>query len=177
MKRFWLSALMVCLGFAVLGQAHARNLFEENDASQIDNAVDDGKPWGELQAQLPTFPKDENLVPFYVSGIAGNQYMIDKSTLNIGKDGVVRYVLVIKTRGGAKNVSFEGIRCETRQRKMYAVGRDDGTWERSRVTQWQGIAGRSLLSYHRALADEYFCPLGVIVPDTAQALRNIKAGW
>ncbi|WP_124950134.1 CNP1-like family protein [Sulfuriferula thiophila] len=177
MKIFLQSALIMCLGFSALSHAATGNLFEDND-SQINNAVEDGdKSWKEFQAHLPAFPKNENLVPFYVSGIAGNEYAIDKTTLDVGKDGVVRYALVITTRGGAKNVSFEGMRCETRERKIYALGRDDGTWMRARDAQWQGISGRSLLSYHRALADDYFCPVGLIVANPAEALRNIKAGW
>jgi len=164
----------MCLGMPWLSHADMGGF---GDTGQINNNVDDEKNWDELPTQLPAFPKDENLEPFYVSAIAGNDYAIDKSTLDVGKDGVVHYVLVIKTRGGAKNVSYEGMRCETRERKIYAVGHDDGSWVRSREAQWQGVSGRSLLSYHRALADDFFCPQGVMVRNPAQALQNIKAGW
>jgi hypothetical protein len=151
--------------------------FLEDQNSIVNNKVEDAPDWEEAQTKLPAAPKDENLVPFYVSGIAGGYYAIDKTTLDIGKDGVVRYVLVIKSQGGAKNVSFEGIRCETREQKLYATGREDGSWVPSAGSQWRGISGRSLLSYHRALADEYFCPVGTIVWSKAQALHNIKSGW
>ncbi|ARU32281.1 hypothetical protein CAP31_11710 [Sulfuriferula sp. AH1] len=176
MKIYWQSVLMVCLSMPVLGHAATGNLFDDTSSQINNNVEDDDKTWQELPAPLPAFPKDENLVPFYVSAIASNRYMIDKSTLDVGKDGVVRYVLVIKTRGGAKNISFEGIRCETRERKIYATGQDGGSWMPARDSKWQGISGRSALSYHRVLADEYFCPEGVIVWNPAQALHNIKAG-
>jgi hypothetical protein len=134
------------------------------------------KPWEEIKTQLPAYPEDINLQEFYVSGIAGNHYFVDKTTLEPGKDGVVRYVLVIKTRGGATNVSLEGIRCANRERKIYAIGRSDGTWSRARDSIWQPISTASSLSYHRALADDYFCPLGEIVDNSKQALQKMQAG-
>ncbi|MDR3392594.1 MAG: CNP1-like family protein [Sulfuriferula sp.] len=176
MKILWRSALMLCLSLPVLSHADGVNIFDDTGQINNENVADDDKPWHELQAHIPAYPKDENLVPFYVSAVANNTYAIDKSTLDVGKDGVVRYVLVIKTKGGAKNVSFEGIRCETRERRIYAIGRDDGGWDRSHENRWQAISGESSLSYHRALADDYFCPDGVIVWNPAQALQNIKAG-
>ncbi|MHB1245049.1 MAG: CNP1-like family protein [Sulfuriferula sp.] len=132
------------------------------------------KPWEELKTQLPAYPKDADLQEFYVSGIVGNHYFVDKTTLEPGKDGVMRYVLVIKTRGGATNVSFEGIRCANRERKIYAIGHADGTWSRARDSTWQPIAPGSLLSYHRALADEYLCPQGEMVDSAKEALRKMQ---
>lgn len=152
-------------------------LFAHAEWGKFEFDFDEQKPWEELQAQLPPYPKAENQQPFYVSGIAGNEYAVDKATLSVGGDGVVRYVLTVKTRGGAKNVSFEGIRCASRERKIYAIGRNDGSWGRARDDKWVPIAARSLLSHHRALADEYFCPQGVIVHSVDEALRNMRSGW
>ena len=136
----------------------------------------DDKPWEEIQAKLPPYPQAQDLLPFYVSGIAGNQYLLDKKAINVGQDGVVRYTLVVNTRGGASNISFEGIRCKTRERKIYAVG-SDKAWVPARDSSWQPIAVRSLLSYHRVLADEYLCPVGISVHSPQEALRNIRNGW
>src|SRR3954471_2084603 len=78
--------------------------------------------WQELEIEPPAYPKDENLKEFYVSAIATNKYMVDVSTLTPGTDGVVRYVLVVQTAGGAKNVSFEGMNCKDGSWKHYASG-------------------------------------------------------
>lgn len=137
----------------------------------------DKAPWEELQEKLPPYPAPPNQQEFYVSGVVGNHYFVDRSSLHLGKDGVVRYVLTVKTRGGAKNVSFEGIRCETRERKIYAIGQTDGTWTRAQNSQWQPIASRSSLSYRRPLADTYFCPMGIMVNTPQQALQNIRNAW
>ena len=119
MKIFLKSVLMLCLSVFMVSHAAGEGFFD--DGSQVNNKVDDAKTWRELPLSLPAFPKDENLVPFYVSVIANNEYAIDKYTLEVGKDGVVKYVLLIKPRGGAKNISFEGRHCDTRERKSYAL--------------------------------------------------------
>ena len=83
------------------------------------NNVEEEAPWRELQdVEPPAFPRKESLREFYVSAVATNQYMIDESTLTVGSDGVVRYVLVVQTSGGATNVSFEGINCKDRSCKF-----------------------------------------------------------
>jgi hypothetical protein len=94
------------------------------------NNVEEEAPWQEQKdVEPPVFPKKENLREFYVSAVATNQYLIDASTLAVGSDGVVRYVLVVQTSGGATNVSFEGINCKDRTWKHYATGdRENGTW-------------------------------------------------
>ena len=78
------------------------------------------KQWQEADVQLPAAPRSETLKPFYVSAVSDNQFFIDLATLSIGNDGVIRYVLLIITPGGGRNVTFEGMRCETREHRMYA---------------------------------------------------------
>jgi hypothetical protein len=91
-------------------------------------------PWQEQRdIEPPAFPADDVLVEIYVSPVATNKYFIDSATLAPGKDGVVRYVLVVKTSGGATNVSFEGIHCAERKWKHYATGRYDKTWSKTQV--------------------------------------------
>ena len=78
-------------------------------------------PWIELQTIIPSYPKPENLIEFAVGPTEHNRFYVDGSTINVGNDGVVRYVLVLKTEGGATNVSLEAMRCDTRELKLIAV--------------------------------------------------------
>lgn len=126
--------------------------------SKFDEDFDDkDKPWAEIAIQLPPAPKPENLLPFYVSPTATQQFAIDASSLTVGADGVIRYVLVATSQAGAKNVSYEGIRCQSYERKLYAFGRPDGSWSRSRKDEWERIAGNAANRYHAALFKDYFC--------------------
>lgn len=133
------------------------------------------KPWQEIALQLPAPPRQENLLRFDVGPATRNAFFIDPDSISIGEDGVIRYTLVAKTPEGASNVSFEGIRCETRERRFYAFGRSDGTWSRSRNNQWEPVREGGVNRQHAALFQEYFCPAGVIadsVKGVQQALRQ-----
>jgi hypothetical protein len=81
---------------------------------------------------------------------------------------------VIEAVGGAKNVSFEGIRCASGERRLYAYGHPDGTWSKARNAGWETIQFRSLLSYQKALYEDYFCPDGIQVKDDQEAVRNLR---
>jgi hypothetical protein len=101
---------------------------------------------------------------------------VDTASISVGKDRVVRYTVVIEATGGARNVSFEGLRCESGERRLYAYGHPDGTWSKARARNagWETIKFRSLLSYQKALFEDHFCPDGIRVKDGAEAVRNLK---
>jgi len=116
------------------------------------------KPWTELELKLPAPPTEGNLIPFDAGAATPHRFYIDAASLTVGEDGVVRYTLVVKAAGGATNVSYEGIRCETREQKHYAVGRGDGKWMPARNTEWRRVESKDLNPHHRVLYSEFFCP-------------------
>lgn len=118
---------------------------------------EDKKPWKEIEAKIPSYPRSEALLAFEGGGASPHRFFIDSRSLSIGEDGVVRYTLVIKTAGGATNVSFEGIRCEMRQQKVYAVGQADGSWARARNPQWRRILIQGVNRHHGVLFQDYLC--------------------
>lgn len=107
--------------------------------AESDEDVEESR-WKESQVQLPAWPQPENLLAVYVSAATQNEFFVDGSTLSVTADGVVRYVLVVRSPGGATNISFEGMRCETRERRIYASGRPDGSWSKSRVRSGSAFA-------------------------------------
>jgi hypothetical protein len=119
---------------------------------------EDAKPWAEIEAQLPPYPTMRDLMQFEGAAATAHRYYIDAPSLSVGEDGVVRYTLVIRTGGGATNVSFEGMRCETREQKYYALGRSDGKWTRARDPQWRRVELRELNRHHNVLYAEFLCP-------------------
>lgn len=141
---------------------------------QFDFDFENEKPWLELSAQLPPPPKPENLVEFNVSSATRNKHFVDTASIRVGEDKVVRYSVVIEAAGGAKNVSFEGMRCATGERRLYAYGQPDGSWSKARNTGWEGIKFRSLLSYHKALYEDHFCPDGINVRNANEAVSSLR---
>lgn len=137
------------------------------------NYVEDA-PWEEIAARLPAYPKNESLLPFNVSSATNNKFMIDAASISVGNDRVVRYTVVIDSPRGARTVNYEGLRCATMERKIYAFGQSDGKWTENKRAAWEGIKLRSLLSYHKALAEDIFCDLEVPVWNAEEAVRNLK---
>ena len=135
---------------------------------------DDTKPWQEIQTQLPAAPQDANLVYFAVSAGTPYRFAVDATSLAIGSDGVFRYVLVATSPQGARNVSYEGIRCESHERKIYAIGRTDGSWARSRAAAWLPIEDVSSNRQHAALMKEYFCPDDYPARNPAEVLARMR---
>ena len=137
----------------------------------------DQKPWEEIKVQLPAFPKDGALIPFTVGAVRDKEFMIDGDSVSVGADGVVRYTIVIVSNSGAKNISFEGIRCATAERRYYAFGHSDGTWSKARSNSWIAIHGGSN-DFHRELYSNYFCAnSGVIsVGDADEVRRTLRNG-
>ncbi len=119
---------------------------------------EDKKPWAEIEAKLPLAPRPKHLIPFEAGGATPHRFYIDAPSLSVGEDGIVRYTMVVKAAGGATNVTFEGIRCETREYKRYAVGRADGKWTRARESQWRRVEYKELNRQHHVLYSDFFCP-------------------
>ena len=136
----------------------------------------DGKEWVELPVSLPPFPEDRNLVRFAVSPAATAGFLIDATSITYGSDDIWRFALVIRTAGGAENVSYEGIRCATYERRLYATGRRGQGWVSSRNDAWLPISENTLNRYHAALAKEYFCPPGAAIPGLTEVVDSLRRG-
>jgi hypothetical protein len=134
----------------------------------------DAKPWEARKALLPPYPRGETLVPFYV-GPSVFSYFIDRASIRVGEDGVVRYTLLARSASGATNVSYEGIRCGTYERRVYAFGRADGTWSQASNTNWMPI-DRLASDPQTALADYMFCSERGPVSSTEDALEALDRG-
>jgi hypothetical protein len=134
----------------------------------------EAKPWDAQKPLLPPAPKSGDLVPFYV-GPTPFAFFVDRASVKVGQDGVVRYTLIARSRSGATNVSYEGIRCATYSRRAYAFGEPDGNWSQARNAQWVPI-DRLAADPQTALANDFFCPDRGPVRTTEEALRALALG-
>jgi len=142
---------------------------------QWDIDFDEGrKPWKEIESMIPPYPRPEHLLPFEGGGASPHRFFIDARSLSVGEDGVVRYTLLVRTAGGATNVSFEGMRCETREQKYYALGRADGSWVRARNPQWRRVEMQSINRHHDVLYADVLCSGKFPVGTTREALQRLK---
>jgi hypothetical protein len=136
----------------------------------------DQRNWKEGEAVLPAFPQSVDLVEFEVSASTTFRFFIDRASLRVGEDGVVRYTLVARSPHGAETISFEGIRCNGGQVRIYAAGRRDGTWSPRLKSDWSEIQAKTIQRWHQVLRREYFCPQDAIIFDAAEGVDALQRG-
>lgn len=174
-KLFQIPSLFLLL-FPLLAHADGPHVLNPSYVQNSNFVEDETKPWEEVAANLPPYPKEENLVEFSVSSATANKYMIDLASLSVGSDEVIRYTLVVQSPRGARTVNFEGMRCEPAEFKIYGFGQPDGKWTQNKRSAWQPYKLRSLLSYHKALFEDHFCPDWLRIRDAEEGIRNLKRG-
>lgn len=165
-RPFWICGVFAVL-LAAAAVSHAQSRFDED-------ADDSDKSWKEIALSLPAAPTAENLLPFYVSPTATQTFAIDAKSLSVGSDGVIRYTLLATSSSGAKSVSYEGIRCDVRQRRLYAFGHPDGSWSRARSDEWLPINGNAANRQQAVLAADYLCTGGIIAGKAADMVERIR---
>lgn len=113
----------------------------------------------ELEERLPPYPEPAFLLRFPTNWTE-HSVMVDERSLAVGDDGIVRYTLVVVSPSGAQNVSYEGLRCATGERRVYAFGRGSGaggTWVRARNANWTVIQDKGINRYYYEFRHDVFC--------------------
>lgn len=109
--------------------------------------------WKELQTPPPPAFNVDRLVAFDMGPGSQLEFGIDPATLAIGSDGIVRYVVVARSRSGAVNAMYEGLRCTTGEVRTYARHNPGAGWYRVDGSEWKslwsGAATRHALMFAR----------------------------
>jgi hypothetical protein len=145
-----LLSLSVMMSISAHAQYRTADPADENDP-------DAPRFWEEAEVKIPTAPPSKDLKPFYVSAITQLKFALDAPSIAFGKDEVIRYVVVITSSSGAEQVSYEGIRCEKYEWRLYATMQKDGGWHKTANSRWQVIRNTGYNSYHAALVRDAFC--------------------
>ncbi len=181
-----LAVLFVVAPLVMLVGVHAVNAADPIKAKKGDsnfyNPHDTFNPnveeykWAEQDTRLPPFPKDDNLIEFQVTRPnAAFHYFIDPDSISYTEaDGVVRYTVVIRSRSGANNVAFEGMRCSTREYKTYAFGNGKGKFVQPRRVEWKRIAENDYTRYRQDLAEFYFCNIHIVNLSAEKIISELK---
>jgi hypothetical protein len=133
--------------------------------------------WRELNADVPAYPASGDLIPvdLDVPGSSLRAYL-DETALSVGDDGVVRYVLVLKSGTGAENVLYEGIRCAHREYRTYAIGSHDKRMVPAEASAWKPLGKLGPDRYRDQLFRNYFCDVPAQPFPKRKILNFIKYG-
>jgi hypothetical protein len=158
-RSFILGVVLALVALQVAAES-AVDSFSKNPNQSLNPNVEEYE-WEEGEWNLPQLPSEESLLEFSVDQSKGRfTYFIDKNSLSISeKDGVVRYTLVVRSRTGANNIIYEGMRCPTREYKSYAYGNGRGEWRQARRPSWRPIYESGAGSYRFDLWNHYLCTI------------------
>lgn len=154
----WFAALALL----ALSQGVAAQMFLDSD-------------WQEGVAPPPPAFNADALVPFDGPVSSPLRFGVDPSTLQIGKDGVVRYVVVASSPSGAVNAMYEGIRCSSAQVKTYARHNPSSGWNTVQSPEWRSLYGSAATNHSLRLASQGVCTGAApasSVRDIVRALRS-----
>jgi hypothetical protein len=125
----------------------------------------------------PAYPRDQNLIEYYQSATATMRYYIDAASIDaLWKQGEVRYTLVARSPSGARNVSFEALRCASPGTyRVIATGNSDGSWN-TRSGEWREIVRRADLEAQSTLKRQFFCPHNDPIQSSAEGVDALRRG-
>ena len=115
----------------------------------------DNPEWSETEAPPPPVVRLDKLVPLDVDARGSLRYGVDASSLSIGPDGVVRYVMVAQS-SGAMTAMYEGLRCSTAEYKVYARY-NSGQWTPVASPEWRSVRASSRVQHPQAFAKQGGC--------------------
>jgi hypothetical protein len=168
-----LAALAVALAGCAGSTAPSTKTPQRGMMQDIGGVIEE-KKFKDIEPALPTYPQDAGLLEFLPRRNSTFHSYIDRQSVSIGADQVVRYSMVIKSPSGAVNTSYEGLRCKTSEFKVYAFGSDAGQWANVPDVQWRKIP-RLSGDFRFALYKDYFCDVEAIAGRNAEDLiANLK---
>lgn len=165
------SVLMVMLALQACLAGCGGVTFTRQSADAFD---DESKTWQELALQLPAAPQAGDQLPFDVDAVTTQRFAVDAKSISTGADGVVRYTLTGISLSGARNVTYEGVRCASYEQKVYAVGHEDGSWAQARRSEWSLILTNGINRQQAALARDYLCMGKVVAGSAADIVRRLR---
>jgi hypothetical protein len=168
----------LCVALGILLAPPAAHAVRKREQENLPQNVPEKGDWRESTAAPPPYPLDGNLIEFKARGVSTNRFFVDGASLSVGEDRVIRFVLVVETLEKARNVSFAGLRCESKEWKDYAFANADRSWRVEQNASWRPVEDRSRNNHQYTLFRDYFCYGGVMsggpAGDAKMLVRNLK---
>jgi hypothetical protein len=143
-------------------------------AAVAQNIVDNPDWVEEAVADAPAFSQTA-LIPIEMPPYVSLKIGVDPTTVTVGKDGVVRYVVVMTNTTGSVSAAFEGIRCSTYEVKTYARQMTAGKWSQVASPQWMSLSATVPSRHAYAFARQGAC-FARSAPSKANILNTLKNG-
>ncbi|MDF3837964.1 CNP1-like family protein [Cupriavidus basilensis] len=161
-----LLAATLCLGLAGCGTTAKPAADDEEYKPKKPFSLESLDPFApkdftEGKTTLPALPRDADLIPFD-AGTTGNfDFAVDGKSVLVGEDGAVRYTVVITSPSGIRTASFEAVRCDSFERKLFATLPKGATeWVPNgseNRDNWARLSSGGRNNYAATLAKDFLC--------------------
>lgn len=171
-SRLPIGLLLAALATAALAAPRG----DEDESGFFDFSYTPGAPWRELPTEIPARVNEKALVELPVDRRGSPfDYLVDTSALTRKADNVVRYVVVVRSSTGARNILYEGLRCDTGEYKTYAFGDSAGRLRPVRTPRWRPVTAGDAFRFRHELLTVWLCD-GPLARRPAEAVRRIRHG-
>jgi hypothetical protein len=173
--RLGVALIVLAVAVAGCGSSTPPNVKSTQRGMKADiGGVIEEKEFKEIDVTFPSYPQDADLLEFKTRRNSANRFFIDRNSVSIGTDRVVRYSVVVKSPSGAVNTSYEAMRCKTSEYKIYAFGDNSGDWAKVPDVKWRHIPTANW-DFRYALYRDYYCDLEAIAGRNEKDLiANLK---
>lgn len=157
-KRFFFARLLLFMAvFTAISPLHAKRDAYGMEKEYFDFDESQVEQWKESEIALPSYPRGENLLAVPLLATDTLKIYIDRASLSRGPDRVARFSLVVESPSGARSVFYDGLRCETREYKTYAIGSPEQTFTPIKDATWRPIPRPANNAFRYQLYQHYIC--------------------
>jgi len=143
--------------FAAAYPLYARNDHLGSGPDYFDFDESKVEKWKEGEAIMPPYPKDQDLLAVPLPETDTLKLYIDRRSYLLGADHVARFSLVVESPSGVRSVFYDGMRCETREYKTYAIGNPERVFSPVKGAVWRPIPHPAINAFRFHLYNEYIC--------------------
>ena len=157
-KRFFFARLLLFMAvFTAISPLHAKRDAYGTEKDYFDFDDSQVEQWKESETGLPPYPRDEHLLAVPLPPTDTLKIYIDRASLSRGPDRVARFSLVVESPSGARSVFYDGLRCETREYKTYAIGSPEQAFTPVKDATWRPIPRPANNAFRYQLYQHYIC--------------------
>ncbi|MBI3546530.1 MAG: CNP1-like family protein [Gammaproteobacteria bacterium] len=132
------------------------------------------KKWKEADVSTPAYPQDADLLAIALPPTDTLKIYVDRKSISRAADYVARFTLVVESPSGARSVFYEGMRCETREYKIYAIGTPEKTFTPVKNSAWQTIPRSEINAFRDYLNRQYVCDSSKSARTPNELLRMLQ---
>lgn len=134
----------------------------------------DNPDWKEAEAPPPPSFQTTGLIPLDIPR-SSLRFGVDPASVSLGRDAIVRYVVVAASSTGTVNAMYEGIRCDSGEFKVYARHNPGSGWAVVKEAPWRSLHEQPVSRHTLAIARTGACIGRSPNRSASQIVRDLRA--